>query len=159
MSVAIASYLYPILHVWYSRDYAKSNLTTGTTGHIVVCVSPLTALMMDQRDKFQARGVAAFPFSFNFFLACAARDRSQEQRQQQLPFISTRRKSVFRPLVLEYLCSSIYGSDETVVCPYSRVICNEYHYHLGNCILISHPKRGDSIPKLVYTGNQTLSRR
>ena len=55
-----------------------------------------------------------------------------------------------------YLCSSIYGSDETVVCPYSRVICNEYHYHLGNCILISHPKRGDSIPKLLYTGNQTL---
>ena len=69
VSVAIASYLYPILHVWYSRDYAKSNLTTGTTGHIVVCVSPLTALMMDQRDKFQARGVAAFPFSFNLLLS------------------------------------------------------------------------------------------
>ena len=42
------------------------------------------------------------------------------------------------------------------MCPYSRVIYNVYHYHLGNCILMSHPKRGDSIPKLVYTGNQTL---
>ena len=28
------------------------SIPTGTTGSIVVCVSPLTALMMDQKSKF-----------------------------------------------------------------------------------------------------------
>ena len=47
------------LHVWYCCDYVKSNPTTGTTVHIAICVSLLTTLMTDQRDKFQAGGVLA----------------------------------------------------------------------------------------------------
>ena len=32
---------------------------TGTSGSIVVCISPLTSLMMDQRAKYHARGLNA----------------------------------------------------------------------------------------------------
>ncbi len=33
------------------------SIPTGTTGSIVVCVSPLTALMMDQKSKFVQMGI------------------------------------------------------------------------------------------------------
>lgn len=32
-------------------------LRVGHKGSIVVCISPLTALMMDQREKFKRRGI------------------------------------------------------------------------------------------------------
>lgn len=32
---------------------------TGTSGSIVVCISPLTSLMMDQHAKYHARGLNA----------------------------------------------------------------------------------------------------
>ena len=34
-------------------------IITEKTGSIVVCISPLTSLMLDQRDKYSPRGLAA----------------------------------------------------------------------------------------------------
>ena len=31
----------------------------GTTGSIVVCISPLTSIMMDQQEKFTLKGIRA----------------------------------------------------------------------------------------------------
>ena len=40
-------------------DKVSETTFTGTTGSLVVCISPLTSIMMDQQQKFVLKGIKA----------------------------------------------------------------------------------------------------
>ena len=55
-------YLWYLIDYWvgvyfFECDIDVLNIIVGYKGSIAMCISPLTALMMDQRDKFTRRGI------------------------------------------------------------------------------------------------------
>ena len=45
-----------LLHSLY---YSIDHFIEGTSGSIVLCISPLTSLMMDQREKYAPKGISS----------------------------------------------------------------------------------------------------
>ena len=45
-----------LLHSLY---YSIDHFIEGTSGSIVLCISPLTSLMMDQREKYGPKGISS----------------------------------------------------------------------------------------------------
>lgn len=81
--------------------YSYHCVNTGTTGSIVICISPLTSIMMDQREKYADKGLRTE------FVGQAQEDEMATRRvvtgQVQLVYISPEallRNNMYRHMLL-----------------------------------------------------------